>query len=420
MISDTSKTEKRLMLDFVKIGKFSISVLVVYYMWYNEKFGHNTIVVYGSFLLMCVCLLIDLLENGELSFADYHIGIWGNFAIVLYSFATGFFVAYSQSDLVDSLKLVVQYSVIAFSTYHFAKKSEKGLDWFFISVNFAALLCCYSLIKNPVLRISGRYSLSNTSNPNTLGFIFVIGIFAITYRFRPIIKWFVLYTPQIILMIYGIIQTGSRKALFAVLILIMIWIIESLRELNRMDFAGKYLLFALILIIFILSGRYLFKLYSGSYLAIRVDGMFDDESNDNRINYYIRAWRIFKDKPLFGGGYDQFKYWSRFGSYAHSTYAETIADFGLIGCFIYFYPLLESGFSMMRSIFEKGTYRKMMILALWFVEMFMAVGQIFLIDITHYFAWLIIFFECVRLLDSKDEDNELILFDAYKRYKYIK
>ena len=92
MISEIKKTEKRFMLDFVKIGQFSISVLVVYYMWYNERYGHNTIVVYVSFLLMCACLLIDMLEEGELSFDDYHIGIWGNFTIVLYSFFTGFFI----------------------------------------------------------------------------------------------------------------------------------------------------------------------------------------------------------------------------------------------------------------------------------------------------------------------------------------
>ena len=411
MVSEISKTEKRFMLDFVKIGQFSISILVVYYMWYNERYGHNTLIVYGSFLLMCVCLLIDLFEDGEISFGDYHIGIWGNFAIVLYSFVTGFFVAYSQSALLESLKLVLQYSVIAFATYHFSKKSENNLNWFLITVNFAALLSCYSLINHPVELISGRFSISLLNNPNTLGFMLVIGIFSIVYRFKADIKWLFFYSPQLFIMVYGIIRTGSRKALIAAAALLFLWVIEVLKEFNSQDGRKSIFLGIFFAIIVIVGVRYTASVYSQSEVAFRMESMLDDKSNGNRMNFYRIAWRIFKEKPFFGGGLDQFKYWSGIGGYSHSTYAEAIADFGLFGCVMYFFPIAESGFRLVRKINDDEKYQKRIVLALWVVEMFMGIGQIFFIDIMHFLAWTVIFITAV----NNSEQNLKI-----KKYKYIK
>ena len=393
MISDISKTEKRFILDFVKLGQFSISVLVVYYMWYNIRYGHSALVVYGSFLLMCACLLIDMLEEGELSFDDYHIGIWGNFTIVLYSFFTGFFVAYSQSGLLESLKLLLQYAVISFATYHFAKKSENGLNWFLITVNFAALLSCYSLVTHPVELVSGRFSLSLWNNPNTLGFMLVMGIFSIVYRFKPNIKWLIFNFPQIMLMMYGVIRTGSRKSLIAGMVLLILWIIETLKDLQETQDRLKTIIMLIIfLIMLFIGGRYMFSTYSQSRLAFRMENMLDDESNDNRINYYISAWRIFFNKPLLGGGLDQFKYWSGIGGYAHSTYAEAIADFGLIGCIIYFIPILGAGIELIEKVASSEcSCQRRIVLGLWFVEIFMGVGQIFFLDIMHFWAWTIIY-----------------------------
>ena len=412
MISDTGKTEKRLILDFVKIGKLSISVLVVYYMWYNERYGHNTIVVYVSFLLMCACLLIDVFNDGKLSFDDYHIGIWGNFAIVLYSFVTGFFVAYSQSALLESLKMVVQYSMISFAVYHFAKKSEKGMDWFLITVNFAALLCCYSLVRHPVERISGRFSISNLNNPNTLGFMLVIGIFSIVHRFKGDIKWLSFYFPQEVIMMYGIIRTGSRKALIAAAILIVIWVIEVIKEFNSQDGRNSIILGILFVIIIIVGVRYLVSVYSQSEIAFRMESMLDEESNGNRMDFYKIAWQIFVEKPLLGGGLNQFRYWSGTGAYSHSTYAEAIADFGLVGCIIYFFPIFKSGYSLLQKINDDDeNYQKRIVLALWGVEMFMGIGQIFFFDIMHFFAWTVIYITAIK----NNEQNIKI-----QKSKYIK
>ena len=59
------------------------------------------------------------------------------------------------------------------------------------------------------------------------------------------------------------------------------------------------------------------------------------------MDFYKIAWQIFVEKPLLGGGLNQFRYWSGTGAYSHSTYAEAIADFGLVGCIIYFFPIFK-------------------------------------------------------------------------------
>ena len=391
----TIKEDYRRSLYWIHIlGQVMISVLIFYYMWYNEKYNHSTIIVYGSFLIMLGCIVLDMFSSVTLDTESINIGIWINFVMVAYALITGFFVAYNQSYLLENVRLVLQYSIIAFGVYYFANKSEHGIDWIIITINIATLVCCYFLIAHPYKIYGGRYSLSPRNNPNTLGVILVMGIFSVLYNLKPSFKRVMIILPQIGAMLYGIIMTGSRKSLLAGLLIVFLSILQILKELHRTLTTAQYLFIVIIFFTIILfSARYLIQFYFDSGISSRIDEMYEDESNLGRIRLYIAAWNIFLEKPLFGGGLQQFRFWSGYGCYAHSTYAEAIADFGFIGCIIYFFPILKSVYVGCVNAFSRnGSYKNRLIFILITAELFIGVGQIFFLDIVHYLAWTIIFY----------------------------
>ena len=406
------KTERWSTIDINRLGRLSISVLVIYYMWYNEKFGHNSLIVYGAFLLMCGSLVIDLTKDNKTLFANYHIGIWWNFVFAIYAFVTGIFTAYSYYALLEGTRLLIQYSMIAFGIYHFSNKSENGIRWLLMTINVAALLCCFSLITHPVENIRGRFSISPWNNPNTLGFALVLGVFAVAFRFKADIKWLIVFFPQVVLFLYGIIRTGSRKAFISAVLFVFLWGIEIIMEIGRTNDGWKQTVIVIaFLAILFMGARFVISTYSQSAVASRMENFLDDESNGNRINYYRLAWQILLDKPIFGGGLNQFHYWSHAGSYAHSTYAEVIADFGIFGSLIYFFPIIVSGYQLVHKMGSEDYFHTRIVLALWCVEILMGLGQIFYLDIMHYIAWTIIFWGTA---------HRKKIFVNIDRYKYIK
>ena len=107
---------------------------------------------------------------------------------------------------------------------------------------------------------------------------------------------------------------------------------------------------------------------------------------------YKIAARIFLDKPLFGGGFDQYQFWSGSGAYSHSTYAEAIADLGFVGSVLYFIPIIAAGYRLFGLAFRKGrTYKSQITLALFCAEIFLGVGQIFFLEPQHIFIFTAIF-----------------------------
>ena len=120
--------------------------------------------------------------------------------------------------------------------------------------------------------------------------------------------------------------------------------------------------------------------------------MESDTSNEARIDMYRDAFNVFLQKPIFGGGLEQYSLWTGTGRIAHSTYAEAIADFGLIGSIIYFIPYLYTvyrAFAIQNRVDEQ--YKCRMVLVLCMVELFLGIVQIWFMEVTHFYCWTIIF-----------------------------
>ncbi len=389
--------ENKIYNGFHIIGQIMVSILIVYYSWYNEKYNHNAVIVYGSFAILAACVLLDAFINRGIDYRQVHVGIWINFYMGLYGIMIGLLVANDKNALLESAKLVLQLSFIAFSAYYLAIASGSKINWILITLNLSALLCCFFLFQSPYSEITGRYSMSRRNNPNTLGVVLLMGVFSVVYRIKPDLKHIIAGLLQIGVLLYGIIMTGSRKSLIAAMIIVVFSLWNIMKDARSKLLPYQFWGLTIIGIAAIAVGsKYLLDYYFNSRIAQRMQMMVESQKEDsNRILFYQKAWEIFLLKPFFGGGLDQFKFWNGIGvGYAHSTYAEAIADFGLFGCILYFYPILYSGKQLIQKAFFVGKeYRTKVTFTLWLAEMFLGLGQVFFLDVIHYFAWAIIFFE---------------------------
>ena len=136
----------------------------------------------------------------------------------------------------------------------------------------------------------------------------------------------------------------------------------------------------------------------------------EGSSSQIRKQYYQFAIDFFSEHPFFGVGLDQFRVWSPYHGYSHSTYAEALADWGFLGCLVYFLPALWAGIKILQLSFSNpGENTLKVVFAVWVMEVFLGLGQIWFYKIEHLIAWTIIFIT----IDMHRSTSE-------RRYKYVK
>ena len=390
--------EKRYIPWEIRISEIFCYVLIIYFLWYVEAYGNNAKIIYTAFLGMMGFLFIFLCRYGlRLDYMPY--GIKRNFTMVLYCVVTGLIVAYSRSELFYYCRQYLIYAFIAFAIAYISRV-KGSFGWILNAIKIAVLICCIHLMTNGYHYDSQRIVLSSNSNPNILGIILSLGIFAIAYSTKCTIGRIVVKFIFIMIVYYNVIMTGSRKSLIVSSVIIVFWLLCNSRRIAKEGSIFQKIFFIGVLLAMVFFIVYMYKnFFVDTEVFDRLSTMTDEESNSNRVEYYINAIEIFKENPLFGGGLHQFGYWSGTGVYSHSTYAEAISDFGLIGCILYFAPIFKSIKNLVKD-FAAGayTYEKSMIFILCCVELFLGVGTIFFYDMYHFIAWTIIYI----FVDKKD------------------
>ena len=377
----------------IKITKISVIVVIFYILMYVQTWGDNHILFYGASLLTVCSLAAYWIYEKHVDLSCVPYGIWNNLIMVLYSVITGIFVAYSYSESIDSCITYAAFSVICVAICYVATE-EKSIEWLYNVLIVLALICAvYMLTKGESWKGYGR-TLSAYNNPHTFAAVMTLGIFSMAYKCRRHdAKESITAGFFIFLFFYCIVECGSRKYLIASAFIVGIWgITQSVNIWKKNDSNQRILMVIILILIIGLATYYLRNMFNNSLAYMRMNES-NDEGNINRIKLYQYAIEIFKTRPVFGGGYDQFKFWSRTGGYAHSTYAEAIADFGFIGSALYFIPLLYSSYQILKNALgPKRDYQSVLLLAFCAIELFLGIGQIFFMEFHHFIAWTILFF----------------------------
>ena len=408
----------------IKISKVSTILVVFYILVYTQIWGDNHAVLYGASLIAIGGILMHWLWNNsvELSYVPY--GIWNNLIMIAYSVITGIFVAYNYQALISSCITYAAFSFVCIAICYIST-IEQSFDWMYKLLIGIALFCIlYMLFFGAEWRGYGK-TLSSRNNPHVFAAVMNLGIFSVAYKCEKFdIREFIKSGVLIILFFYGVIACGSRKYLLSCGFVLIFWMMTYSSSIWKRNERNQRVFVVAILMAFALFAAYYYlNIYLQSLSHARMLNT-DDAGNVNRIEFYKIAFSIFKNSPLIGGGYDQFKYWSGTGGYAHSTYAEAIADFGLIGCTIYFIPLLFTSYRVVkRAILRRENtrtkYKTKLMAALCLSELFIGVGQIFFMEFYLFMAWTILYYydhtSCI--IEANVRQTQYI--NEKKKYKYI-
>lgn len=374
--------------------QFSIFLFLLNLFWYTEAFESVPIFLYGGTALVAISTAYYI--NGrcwsEISL-PHRVKWWIFFGI--YSAITGIVVATDRSILISSL---ITYFAFLFvlTCIIFLIKGENNIQWLLRQIIFITILCALYTIFRGVDYYNGIIvrTMGPHNNPNTLGALMVFGSFSLLYLSKPQIKTMFRNAIILTLFAYIIILTGSKKALLSEGILICIWVwgfFKGMRQSERLfNRICAYILVA------ICGGAvvyYFMTYYIDTASFIRMQSLTSSGSTNSRMEMYKEASGMFKTSPLFGIGYNQFRVLSSYGSYSHATYPELIADSGIIGTLIFMYPILITGKKILVGRFYDSRYIKVMLLALYVVEIFLGAMNIFFYEFDHLLMWTILFIE---------------------------
>ena len=179
--------------------------------------------------------------------------------------------------------------------------------------------------------------------------LFVFVFFILVKSPKNTVSWFVV--ALLMLYIWG---SGTRKAVFAVLIIVFSAIV------SRRQWSFKRILLYGVIIVFVYKiGS---NLLSNSLFADRMSDSIEAGTKENttdiavlsflgdRTYMYIEGWDIFLDHKLTGVGLTNFRHYSKLDSFLHSEYMVQLAEGGLVSVilfllFIYYIiqPALKRG-----------------------------------------------------------------------------
>ena len=396
-----------------KLGKILIGIILLYLFWFKEAYMESSLVLYISTILLIVLFFLSIyLKKYKLNLknSNSNYGIVKTFFIFgCYSLFTGFFLVKDRVLFYNQLFIFFSYTLICFFIYYFSADKNNFL-WLLKTIVFIGVSCSIQTIIFPYYYSNGSVvvtTMSKTNNPNTLGLVSCFSIFSLGMLLvQRKIKIKSLFWGLNFLFIYIIILTGSRKCLFSGMFLMIYFFIDF--------FCGKKVsknqilkiipwVFSISIIILFMREKILyFYLNSSSFERLQL--FFKSISENKRLKLYEDAILFWKVNPLFGIGFNQYRVFSIFRYYSHSTYAEILSCSGLVGIILFFTPFIFLIVKLIKVSFSKkyiyrNIYRYILIMII--VELFLGVGQIFIYDLFHMVILTYLFGESFNYLNKE-------------------
>lgn len=149
-----------------------------------------------------------------------------------------------------------------------------------------------------------------------------------------------IYFLSILLFLFIVVLTGSRKAFFLFIIGCgMLFYLNLKKNTQRMIMIPIVLLFCILGYEIIMTVPYFYNI-----LGSRIEGLLSLFSNNQQIDdssmvrmlLIEKGLELYEQSPYFGQGVTSFTNLSGFGFYSHNNYIELLVGVGLIGTIIYY------------------------------------------------------------------------------------
>lgn len=380
---------------FVKMCKLFVGIFLLYSTWYSQVWGANQLILYLSvgvsivFMMLDAVLVLKRLNIGKINPIVKMYIIFGAYAIL-----TGIVVSVDKGELLSSAFTYISFTMVAFEVWYISFRT-KNSKWILDYIYALALLCAVTTIffGQDYLTEVVVTTMSEYNNPNTLGVLMFVGIFTVVFQKETLEKHFILKYSSIFIFLYVILLSGSRKAFFAGIGLFLLWVVEYLKEKKKEKTTLKTVIIIAIIILSIIGALgYMLNVYVGMSGFERLLLLFEEDGTSERIHLMRYAVQYWKQSPIFGIGLDQFKILNPREYYSHSTYAEILSCTGIMGCLLFFMPLLKLLIVSMKKALRKSDsgYKMRICLLMLCMELFLGIVQIFIYSITHLIVLLFI------------------------------
>jgi len=394
----------------IKLAKLFFILMFFYQGWYQDVYEPipRMLLILGAPMMLMLVFHYFKTRRNFLDALSGEVGIWFVFAII--SYISGIFIVDELPLLISSVFKLVQY-LFVFSAVLIIADQDQSIGFFIKVFAGLVLLCAATTLIAGEEFAFGRISIGE-KNPNALGLLMSYGIFCVLYmidikkNLTPILS-----LSSILLFIYVIILTGSRKSFLAALLLILFWMVFIFpKELRVLSVKRKVAIVSITLVTCAIAYFIAEPLIRDAILFERLDTLFS-EGDEVRSTLVADGFRFFAENPIFGIGYDQYRELSSFGTYSHSTYAEAFACTGLVGAIIYFSVYVIILGKLIKIIVlnkEAGTTQNaVMFLALMGIIIFLAVGVIHFYNFDSIIMFGIIVAFCnITLKARKEQENE--------------
>ncbi len=356
----------------MKINKYNILTFILFIFtlyegWYIQKYNaipfFLQIISLTIFVFTIYCYwekIFKYIKNKTFLF-------WGLFG--LFSFISSLL----SSVIFECLNALITFfcflMVVFCAGIH--SSEQKSIKWLISSLIMLLFLNIISILFWGFDYYSEGYlvkTLGVNNNPNVLGYTMVFALSTVLLFYRPIKIYQIIYKYIIFfLSFYVIICTGSRGSIVSITIVVFLYFIWLYKNIsgNEMYFK-RILLVVSAIIVFIIAVIFL---YTSSSLdgLLRIKEKLNFNSISGRTELYVASFKYFMDKPLFGIGFQAFQYVSTFGYYTHSTYMELLCNSGLIGFFLFFFPIIRKTIYVLK-IRTANSGKCVIIMILFFVS----------------------------------------------------
>lgn len=201
----------------------------------------------------------------------------------------------------------------------------------------------------PIIDINGLRYFGTLGNPNTLSLIMVTSMLSsIIYlrKAQEINKIFYYYQYfNILISVYTIFLTVSKKGIFAGLLLLSIFILLNMKKPKNFLKLTFFIGIGVAILLNFVNMDDFFTFYDR--IIRRFTSMQVGLSSGNNVGtstgermYFIElGLKYFTEKPLFGHGINNFHMIAR--TYSHNNYVELLFGVGLIGTLIFYFIYLQ-------------------------------------------------------------------------------
>lgn len=325
---------------WIKFSKLFYVLLVIYYAWFQVVFFQvpNMLLILGVCTMGFIILHALQTRTNILKSLTTELKLWILFTFT--SFAFGLLVAVNQGYLISSITTFSQFLVLIFGIVYISNQ-DQNIDFFIKVFITFTIICAITTVFWGVNYGRGQISMGLNNNPNELGITMAIGVCCILYKlsFKKLIYSMVAFSA-ILLLIYVTLLTGSRKSFFSVVLIMIYWFtFVAFKDIKALRFTQKIKGVFAILLMIGASYCILYPFFKDSILLGRLINLFESGS-ETRVGMYSVGIDLFKQSPLVGIGFNNYRAASIYGTYSHSTYAEALACTGMVGSILYFFPYI--------------------------------------------------------------------------------